>query len=59
MAEAIADEMPELVNLALEMSDADKSAGLSQRCCQTNFCCGSMEELVVPEIRYLELTNFV
>ena len=28
--EAIADEMPELVNLALEMSDADKSAGLSQ-----------------------------
>jgi hypothetical protein len=59
MAEAIADEMPELVNLALEMNDPEKAARLCQSCSQTNFCPGSMEELVVPEIRYLELTDFV
>lgn len=59
MAEAIADEMPELVNLALEMNDPEKAARLCQSCSQTIFCPGSMEELVVPEIRYLELTDFV
>jgi hypothetical protein len=59
MTEAIADEMPELINLELEMNDPEKATRLCQRFSQTNFCPGSMEELVVLEIRYLELTDFV